>query len=184
MNQKSKVAKSLLWLSIVSMSMVFAGLTSAYIVRRNSGEWVFFDLPNQFFASLFLLLIISFCLHKSHSFLKKNNVTNSFNLCLFSFLLGLGFCYCQVSAWGSMYSNEIYFAGANSHPAGSYVYVMSVLHLLHVFAGIILLLYNLNQFYRKKFSSNNTLTLNLTKMYWNFVDILWIYILVFLLLVK
>ncbi len=82
------------------------------------------------------------------------------------------------------HSNEIYFAGANSHPAGSYVYVMSLLHLLHVFAGIILLLYNLSQFYRKKFSSNNTLTLNLTKMYWNFVDILWIYILVFLLLVK
>ena len=83
-----------------------------------------------------------------------------------------------------MYLDEIYFSGQKSHPAGSYVYVMSVLHLLHVFAGIILLLYNLFQFYRNKFSSKNILTLDLTRIYWNFVDVLWIYIIVFLLLVK
>ena len=184
MNKKSKVAKSLLWLSIVSMSMVFAGLTSAYIVRRSSGEWIFFDLPRQFFVSAFLLLITSFCLHKSHSLLKQDNISNSFKFCLFAFLIGLCFCYSQFLAWEEMYANEIYFAGANSHPAGSYVYVMSLLHLLHVLAGVILLIYNLFHFYTNKFSSNNTLTLNLTKMYWNFVDVLWIYILVFLLLVK
>ena len=72
MNQKTKVSKSLLWFSIISMSMVFAGLTSAYIVRRSSGEWIFFDLPNQFFLSAILLLITSLFLNKSYYSLKKD----------------------------------------------------------------------------------------------------------------
>tara|TARA_B100001750_G_C15468762_1_gene578582 strand:- start:578 stop:1132 length:555 start_codon:yes stop_codon:yes gene_type:complete len=184
MNQKTKVSKSLLWFSIISMSMVFAGLTSAYIVRRSSGEWIFFDLPNQFFLSAILLLITSLFLNKSYYSLKKDKLSLSYLLCFFSFFTAVFFCYSQFSAWKQMYLDEIYFSGQKSHPAGSYVYVMSVLHLLHVFAGIILLLYNLLQFYKNKFSSKNTLTLDLTRIYWNFVDILWIYIIVFLFLVK
>ena len=140
MNQKTKVSKSLLWFSIISMSMVFAGLTSAYIVRRSSGEWIFFDLPNQFFLSAILLLITSLFLNKSYYSLKKDKLSLSYLLCFFSFFTAVFFCYSQFSAWKQMYLDEIYFSGQKSHPAGSYVYVMSVLHLLHVFAGIILLL--------------------------------------------
>lgn len=64
-------AKILLWIAMASMVMLFAGLTSAYIVRKNEGNWIEFSLPKMFTISTITIIISSFIIQYAVYAIKK-----------------------------------------------------------------------------------------------------------------
>ena len=92
---RKKTAKALLWIGIVSIVMLFAGLTSAYIVRADTGNWLRFDLPDIFFASTAVIITSSITLYLSVLSAKKNNYSGVKLWVFITFILGVAFCFMQ-----------------------------------------------------------------------------------------
>lgn len=174
--------KFALWIGIVSMSMTFAALTSAYIVRRGESNWLIFDLPNVFYVSTIIIILSSLTMHWAVNAAKNDNITQLKSAISITTLLGIGFTFSQLMGWSALVENKIFFAGVQSNPAGSFVYVLTLLHMAHIAGGIIVLLISLFKSFTFKIHSKNLGTIQLTATYWHFVDILWLYLFVFLLI--
>jgi cytochrome c oxidase subunit III len=177
---RQKAAKPLLWIAMISIVMLFAGLTSAYIVRKNVGDWLVFDLPSQFYISTVVILLSSFSMIYALAAAKKNNssaITLGLSITL---VLGIVFLFSQLFAWKQLVAGGIYLGGSGSNPSGSFLYILSGLHGLHIIGGLIALIVCLIQSLRKKYNSENRLGLQLCSTYWHFLDALWIYLLLFL----
>lgn len=180
---RKKVAKPLLWIAIVSMIMMFAGLTSAAYVRKEKGDWLKFDMPVLFYVSTALIIISSITMNWAVSSAKKDRQENIKTALLLTLLLGMGFVLSQWMAWGNLVDQKVYFAGKSSNAAGSFLYVLTALHLLHLAGGIISLAVTLWQASMEKYNSGNLLGLQLCATYWHFLDILWVYLFLFLLFI-
>ncbi len=174
-------SKVLLWICIVSIIMLFAGLTSAYIVRQAEGNWVEFSLPRIFIFSTLIIFFSSITLHIALISVKKNNFRNLLTFLIITLGLGLAFCFTQFLGWSRLVEQEIYFVG---NPSGSFLYVITALHLAHLLGGIIYLLVLITDAIRMKYNSGNYLPVQLGSIYWHFLDILWIYLFVFLLIIR
>ena len=111
---------------------------------------------------------------------KNNNNKGTVIGLLATFVLGLLFAYFQYSGWGELYSKNIVFGGKSSNASGSFLYLITFLHLLHLFAGLISLLVTLKNSIKGKYNAENTLGLELCSIYWHFLDILWVYLFLFL----
>ncbi|NNC84755.1 MAG: hypothetical protein HKN75_01660 [Bacteroidia bacterium] len=174
-------SKLLLYISIGSMTMLFAGLTSGYIVRQAQENWLVFDLPSAFHVSTVLILISSLTMHWALTSIKKNNLEKTRLALMITLGLGLGFCFTQFLGWSQMVSQNIYF---NGNPSGSFLYAITVVHLGHMVAAIIAII-NVNlKCLKGKYSQNNYLGISLVSIFWHFLDIMWIYLFVFLLFVR
>lgn len=173
--------KFALWIGIVSMSMTFAALTSAYIVKQGEGNWLIFDLPGIFYASTAIILLSSLAMQKAVMCAKADNMAQLKLFLSLTVLLGLSFAFTQVSGWNVLYESKIYFTGNQSNPAGSFVYVLTFLHILHLSGGIVVLLTALWRSFSYKIHSKNMNAIQLTATYWHFVDVLWVYLFFFLL---
>lgn len=170
-----------LWVLIISMIMLFAAFTSAYIVRRGDGNWDVFDLPIQFRYTLYIAIISSITMQWAYWAARRDEFFQ-LRLALFITLaLGFAFCYGQWMGWQEMISNNVFFTGT-TNPAGAFVYVISGVHAAHVIGGIIYLLVMFIQSLRMKVHKTNLLHLSMCKTYWHFVGILWIYLYLFLFL--
>jgi len=181
---KRRVQKAMLWIGILSMIMLFAGLTSAYIVRQAEGQWLYFELPTTFYISTAMIVSSSVTLLPLVRFAKRDN-HNGIMLSLgLTMILGLLFTYFQFQAWGEMVDLGIFFAGSQSNAAGSYLYVITGVHLAHLAGGLITLLFTLIKASLKRYDSANYTGLELTATYWHFLDILWIYLLLFLMYIR
>jgi cytochrome c oxidase subunit 3 len=177
---RQKTAKPLLWIGIVSIVMLFAGLTSAYVVRADNGNWLIFNLPDAFYLSTAVIITSSITLFIGLKLLKKGNV-KGLNLMVFiTFILGLVFTYTQFAGWSELTAKGIVFAGKYSNAAGSFLYALTALHLAHLFGGLIALFVVLIKGLRGKYSAENTLGVELSSIYWHFLDILWVYLFLFL----
>ena len=106
---REKAAKPLLWLSMVSMAMIFAGLTSAYVVRQGKGDWLKFDLPQLFYVSTAIIIISSVTMNWVLSSAKNNNYKNIKLASLITLILGLAFVVCQFKAWGNLIDQKVFF---------------------------------------------------------------------------
>jgi len=137
-------AKILLWIAMASMVMLFAGLTSAYIVRKNEGNWIEFSLPK--------IAVIT------------------------TLGLGIAFVFMQFYAWTVMVNNGIHLVG---NPSGSFIYVLSGMHILHLAGGIISMIVISVKSILERYSPKNYLGLQLGAIFWHFLDILWVYLFVF-----
>ena len=180
----NKASKPLLWVGIISIVMMFAGLTSAYVVRADNGNWLLFNLPNAFYLSTAVIVTSSISLFFALQMAKKDNKKGTIIGLLVTFALGLLFSYCQYSGWGELYSKNIVFGGKSSNAAGSFLYLITFLHLLHLFAGLIVLLVTLKNSIKGKYNSQNALGLELCSIYWHFLDILWVYLFLFLYFIR
>jgi cytochrome c oxidase subunit 3 len=169
-------AKILLWIAMVSMSMLFAGLTSAYVVRKAEGNWMEFTLPRMFTLSTILIILSSFIMQYALIAVKKNKLAHVKTAVITTLGLGLAFVFMQFYAWNVMVHNGIYFVG---NPSGSFLYVLSGMHLLHLFGGIFSLIVISVKCIREKYSAENYLGLQLGAIFWHFLDILWVYLFVF-----
>jgi cytochrome c oxidase subunit III len=177
---RQKTAKPLLWIGIVSIVMLFAGLTSAYIVRADNGNWLLFNLPDMFYISTALILTSSITLFAALQAAKKNNYGMTTAGVLATFILGIAFCFTQFAGWSELYAKGVVFAGKYSNASGSFLYVLTGLHMAHLAGGLIALLVTLVNALRKKYNAENLLGLELCSIYWHFLDILWVYLFLFL----
>ncbi len=181
---RSKVAKPLLWIGMVSMVMIFASLTSAYIVRQEKGDWLQFELPRLFYISTAIIIMSSVTMNWVISSAKKNDFKNIKLAALLTLLLGLSFIICQFKAWGILVDQKIFFAGKYSNASGSFLYALTGLHLAHLFGGIIALLVVWIKSLGQRYNSENLLGIQLCAIFWHFLDALWIYLFLFLLFVR
>ena len=181
---RKKVAKPLLWIGIVSMIMIFAGLTSAYVVRHAKGEWLVFELPQLFYLSTAVILISSITMNWAIISAKKGNLKNIKTALTLTLLLGIGFVCSQFGGWGQLTRTGIFFTGTTSNASGQFLYVLTLLHLLHLAGGIVSLSITLSQSLKEKYNAQNLLGLELCATYWHFLDILWIYLFLFLLFIR
>jgi len=176
---KRKSAKPMLWVSMISMVMFFAGLTSAYVVSMNREDWVTFDLPQAFYISTVLIVFSSITLFLSQRELKNDKLQQSLVLLLITFVLGLGFVWYQYVGFNQLKEVGLYFTGPESTVSTSFIIGITFMHVLHLIAGVIVLLVVIYNHYKKKYSSTNMLGFELGAIFWHFVDVLWIYLFFF-----
>ena len=171
--------KFALWLFIASVMMIFAALTSAYIVRQSDGNWLVFDLPSSFWITSAIILISSGTMHWAYLAAKRDDLESTKIAISITTVLGLAFLVGQFIAWGDLVKRNVYFVG---NPSGSFVYVISGLHGLHIISGVIFLLVVLTATFRYSVHSKNLAQMEMCATYWHFLDALWLYLFVFLLL--
>lgn len=171
--------KFALWIFIASVLMIFAALTSAYIVRQSDGNWMVFELPDSFWITSAIILASSATMHWAYWSAKKDNLEATKLAISLTFVLGLAFLAGQYMAWGDLVDSNVYFVG---NPSGSFVYVLSGLHGLHIVGGVIFLLVVLVATFRFKVHSRSLDQIEMCATYWHFLDGLWLYLFVFLLL--
>lgn len=174
--------KFALWLFIGSVVMVFAALTSAYIVRQAEGNWMSFDLPSLFWVNTGIILLSSVTMHWAYVSAKRDDLVTTKLAVSLTTVLGLGFLVGQYMAWGQLVDSNVYLvndrAGAVS---GSFVYVISGLHGLHIVSGIIFLFIVLAATVQYKTHSKNLTQMEMCVTYWHFLGGLWLYLFLFLL---
>jgi cytochrome c oxidase subunit 3 len=173
--------KFAMWLFIATVVMLFAALTSAYIVRQAEGNWMIFDLPNLFYINTAVILVSSFTMQWAY-WTAKNDRLEQTKLALgITTILGIAFLIGQFLAWGEMIEQDIYFVGSRgSAVSGSFVYVLSGLHGVHIISGVIFLMIVLISTLRYKVHSRNMTQMEMCTTYWHFLDGLWLYLLLFL----
>ena len=176
---KRKSAKPMLWVSMISMVMFFAGLTSAYIISQKREDWVSFDLPKAFYISTVLIVLSSLTLILSQKALKRDKIFNSLLFLLITFALGVGFVWYQYVGFNQLKEIGLYFTGPQSTVSTSFVIGITFLHVLHLLAGVIVLLVVIYNHFKKKYSSTNMLGFELGAIFWHFVDLLWILLFLF-----
>jgi cytochrome c oxidase subunit III len=171
--------KFALWLFLVTVLMIFAALTSAYIVRQADGNWVIFELPNLFLVTTGIILASSVTMHWAYISVKKSNLESAKLAIGLTTVLGTSFLVGQYMAWGQLVKNSIYLVG---NPSGSFVYIISGLHGLHIIGGLVFLLVVFVSIFQVKIHSKNMLRIEMCATYWHFLGGLWLYLFVFLLL--
>jgi cytochrome c oxidase subunit 3 len=186
--EKKKVRKPFLWLGIASMFMAFAGLTSGYVVSRKAlmrdNLWMEFSLPDWFLYSTIVIALSSITMILASRFLTKDDTPNSTRMIWITFGLGLVFLVFQYYGWNDLVERGIYFTGEGSSTSGSWVYIITLFHLLHILAGLISLAVTGNRSARAKYSSSDKLGFELTAIFWHFLGALWLYLFLFLLFIR
>jgi cytochrome c oxidase subunit III len=169
--------KFIVWLFIVSIVMIFAALTSAYMVRRAEGNWLEFELPSVLLIDTLIIVLSSVFLHWAYLSAKKDNlllVKLGIGGALF---LGLTFLVGQYAAWADLVNMGVYFVG---NPAGSFLYVLTGMHAFHLITGLVYLAIVLRLTFNFKVHSKNLSQLEMCMTYWHFLGGLWIYLYFFL----
>lgn len=181
-NIRSK--KMLLWFAIMSMIMVFAGLTSAYIVSKSRPDWKTLEMPNSFFVSTVIILLSSVTYQVAKSAIKKDNRTTTSIMLLITLLLGILFVYFQINGFKQLTSMGLYPTGPTSSVTTSFLWLFVVVHFLHLAGGLISLLVVIYNHFKQKYNSSQTLGLELGAIFWHFLDFLWLYLFLFLFFFK
>jgi len=177
---QQKAAKPLLYIGIVSIVMLFAGLTSAYVVRADSGNWLVFHLPNIALISTAVIITSSITMLIAQRAIKKDNYRVTSIALFMTLALGITFFFTQMEGWRQLTSQGIYFVGKYSNPSGSFLYLIALVHLAHMVGGLVALSVSFVKSLRRKYSSDNMLGIELTAIYWHFLDLLWVYLFLFL----
>lgn len=168
-----------LWLFMVTVVMVFAGLTSAYIVRQSEGNWLEFDLPSVFYYTSGIIILSSLFLHWAYLSAKKDNLTQLRVGMVIASILGLGFLIGQWYSFVALVDIDVYLVG---NPSGSFLYIFTGLHALHLVSGVIFLIIVLISSFRYKVHSQSMVSMEMCVTYWHFLGGLWLYLFTFMLL--
>ena len=168
--------KFILWVAIASIIMMFAGLTSAYIVKSGQANWQDVRLPNTFWYSTAVLLISSLTIQVAYRAIKQREMTQYRSLLIVTLVLGIAFVVFQGIGFSWLCAHGVHLDGAG---AGQFLYILFGLHALHVVGGIIALIIIILKQYTGKTRSYNTVQAEVMSTYWHFVDFLWLYLLVF-----
>ncbi len=171
--------KFAMWLFMASVMMLFASLTSAYIVREAEGNWLYFELPALFYYTTAIIVLSSVTMQWAYFAARKNDAGLVKKLVIITSVLGIAFLVGQFKAWGALVSNSIYFIG---NPSGSFLYVLTGLHGIHIVSAVIFLLIVLNSAVKKRIHSKNMAQMEMCTTYWHFLGGLWIYLFIFLMI--
>lgn len=175
--------KFALWLFMVSVIMIFGALTSAYIVRRAEGNWLDFEMPTMFWITTAIILLSSITMHWAYLALKKDNFETAKVAMTITMVLGIAFLAGQFMGWKQLVENGIYLvSGESSGVSGSFLYIISGLHGVHVISAVIVLLVMLVLVFKFQVHAKNLNAIEMCTTYWHFLDGLWLYLFIFLLL--
>jgi cytochrome c oxidase subunit 3 len=188
LEEKKKVRKPFLLLGMASMAMAFAGLTSGYVVSRKAllqeNLWMEFPLPQWFTWSTIVIALSSLTMILATRSIRKDDTPNATRFIWGTFALGLLFFWMQYMGWQDLIERGIYFTGKGSSTSGSWVYIITLFHLLHILGGLITLAVTGNRASRAKYSSDNKLGFELSAIFWHFLGGLWLYLFLFLLFIR
>lgn len=173
--------KFAMWLFIVSVLMIFGALTSAYIVRQAEGNWLIFELPQLFWINTGVILASSITMHWAYIAAKRDSLETVKIATIITSILGISFLVGQFLAWGDLVAKRIYLVG---NPSGSFVYIISGLHGLHIIGGVVFLLILLASTFKYRVHSKSLNQIEMCATYWHFLGGLWLYLFVFLLLTR
>ena len=168
---------------MASIMMMFGAFTSAYIVRQAAGNWLEFPLPSIFYVSTAIILLSSITLHLSYHGFKTEKEQRYKSLLVITFILGISFIISQYIGWQSLFASGVDMKG---NPAGSFLYVITGVHALHILGGIGALIVALIHAFslNYKVTEKRKIRFELVVHYWHFVDLLWVYLLIFLLITR
>jgi len=173
--------KFTLWIGLAGIVMMFAGLTSAYIVKRNLANWITFELPKIFWYSTAVIICSSLTIIISRNFFRQREM-KQYRLWLgVTLLLGISFVYMQYIGFRQLWYQGITLTRSVSF---SFLYIIVGLHALHVIAGVIALTIVLAKAFSIKRKNYSPVSIDMMNTYWHFVDLLWIYLLIFLEMIR
>lgn len=176
-----RAKKMMLWFGIISMVMTFAGLTSAYVVSKNRPDWLTdFQLPLSFLWSTLVIIASSFTLILSKRMIKDGNRRNATAFLIGTLILAILFVVFQIYSFFEIIQEGYYFTGSESSITTSFIYVLVLVHLAHLAIGIIVLLVLIYNHFKQRYKPGQMLGFELGATFWHFVDILWLYLILFL----
>jgi len=176
-----KPKKFIVWLFVVSSTIMFGGFTSYYLVfAASKGKGHGLVLPDAFIYSTLLIIASSVTLTLASVALRKLNFSLQRKMLWLTIVLAFGFGFMQFMAWGSMVKTGATLVGNNA--AISFIYVVPLMHLFHIIAGLGFITSSLVGSYKNITLAKNKFRMEITSIFWHFIDILWIYLYVFLLL--
>ena len=170
-----------MWLFMASAMMLFMSLTSAYIVRQAEGNWVYFELPSLFYVTSVIIVVSSIAMQWAFFAAKRDHAEKVKVLVLITSVLGLAFLVGQFFGWKQLVANSVYLVG---NPSGSFLYILTGLHALHIVSAIVFLLIVCTSAFKGKIHSKNMAQMEMCTTYWHFLGGLWLYLFVFLLLYR
>jgi cytochrome c oxidase subunit III len=173
--------KFTLWVALGSIIMMFAGLTSAYVVKREQPGWTTFSIPKAFWYSTAVILVSSLTVQMSLKAFKDREMLRYRNLLTTTAVLGVVFVLLQWVGFREIWSSGITLRGSGG---GQFLYVIAGLHAVHVLGGVIALLFMVGKAYLSKVRSYDSVPVELMSTYWHFVDLLWIYLFIFFAAIK
>lgn len=170
-----------IWIGIVSITILFLALTAAMLVRATeSSNWVHTAVPPLLYFNTLVLVSSSFTFELSRRALGRE-AGKRFVLWLYlTTALGITFIAGQLIAWRQLAAQGIYMT---TNPSSSFLYLLTAAHGLHLLGGIIALLYLVIRARRIILNPRQRIAVEVTAIYWHFMDALWLYLLV-LLMVK
>jgi len=171
--------KFTLWVGIGSIIMMFAGLTSAYIVKRSQSGWVMLEIPVLFWVSTITILMSSVSIHFALKSFRKRDLDRYRKLLYLTLLLGSAFLVMQVLGFFMYRDMDIRLTGAGSNASHSFILAIAGLHGLHVVGGILALGYIAFKASNVSRREYNIVPAEIIATYWHFVDVLWIYLILF-----
>jgi cytochrome c oxidase subunit 3 len=173
--------KFTLWVALGSIIMMFAGLTSAYVVKRDQPGWTTFWIPRVFWYSTAVMLVSSLTIQMALRSFKEREMARYRNLLTVTMLLGILFVLLQWMGFRALWKSNITLKGSGG---GQFLYVIAGLHAVHVLAGVIALMVMFLKAFGSKIRSYSIVPVELMSTYWHFVDLLWIYLFIFFMSIK
>src|SRR5262249_42185280 len=165
---------------LAAVTMFFAALTSAFVVRRGlSNDWQHIELPHVLWLNTAILLVSSVVLEFARRALKSGQRESFNRLWTAGSALGVCFLLGQYIAWRQLSAQGIYLA---TNPSGSFFYVLTAAHAVHLIGGVLALLYVSAGALRLRLGPGKRTAVDVSAMYWHFLDGLWMYLLVLFLL--
>lgn len=172
-----------LYAAMGSILMMFAAFTSAYVVRQAVGNWQEYSIPNVFYLSTVILVLSSMTLHFAYRGFKQGKTGQYKGLLLLTGILGTVFVILQYDGWQALYNSGVPLDG---NPSGSFFYVISGVHAAHVLGGIAAIFVALYHAFTLPYAvtPQRKTRFAMVVQYWHFVDALWLYLFVFILLAQ
>ncbi|MEE9348898.1 MAG: cytochrome c oxidase subunit 3 [Flavobacteriaceae bacterium] len=183
LQKREKTFKQMLYFALVSLTMSFAGLTSAYVISRQREDWVSFDLPKVFYITTVLIVISSLCFYFAKKAMQQENRVKTNVLLIATLILGIAFVYFQYQGYLQLTAMGLYFTGPTSNVASSLFDIVAFAHAIHVIIGLAVILFLLFKNYNHKYSATNMLGIKLGEIFWHFLGALWVFLFLFFLAV-
>ncbi len=171
--------KFTLWVAIGSMIMMFAGLTSAYIVKGSLPGWSTVEVPTIFYISTAVLLLSSLTIQMANKAFKERSMQQYRRMVMATLVLGIAFIVMQIAGFNQMMESGVTMRGGSG--AGQFLYIIFGLHGIHVLGGVIALIVMFARAFSSRSRNYNPVSIEIAGTYWHFVDLLWIYLFVFFL---
>lgn len=175
--KNNRAKKMMLWFSLISLVMAFAGLTSAVIISRKRADWTNeLQLPDIFLVSVFVVILSSITFIFAKQALKKENRLLTSILLLATLCLGILFVFIQFKGFDALIAAGYRFTGEISDPKASFIFLIAFFHVLHVVAGLICVIVVIYNHFKQKYSATKILGFELAATFWHFVGVLWVFL--------